>query len=87
MLALNTYSFQTIKLKLAAFLPSAAPTEQLREYLFLHLFDCKPQNIVAVVVHESATAQEAVPFVGWSGSESKKRNGDHFFGVENSKKE
>ena len=26
MLALNTYSFQTIKLKLAAFLPSAAPT-------------------------------------------------------------
>ena len=33
---------------------------QLREYLFLHLFDCKPQNIVAVVVHESATAQEAV---------------------------
>ena len=25
-LALNTYSFQTIKLKLAAFLPSAAPT-------------------------------------------------------------
>ena len=60
MLALNTYSFQTIKLKLAAFLPSAAPTVQLREYLFLHLFDCKPQNIVAVVVHESATAQEAV---------------------------
>ena len=35
-------------------------TVQLREYLFLHLFDCKPQNIVAVVVHESATAQEAV---------------------------
>ena len=33
---------------------------QLREYLFLHLFDCKPQNFVAVVVHESATAQEAV---------------------------
>ena len=33
---------------------------QLREYLFLHLFDCKPQNIVAVAVHESATAQEAV---------------------------
>ena len=33
---------------------------QLPEYLFLHLFDCKPQNIVAVVVHESATAQEAV---------------------------
>ena len=60
MLALNTYSFQTIKLKLAAFLPSAAPTVQLREYLFLHLFDCKPQNIVAVVVHESATTQEAV---------------------------
>ena len=85
MLALNTYSFQTIKLKLAAFLPSAAPTVQLREYLFLHLFDCKPQNIVAVVVHESATAQEAVA-VGWSGSISKKRNGDHFFGVENSKK-
>ena len=28
MLALNTYSFQTIKLKLAAFLPSAAPTVQ-----------------------------------------------------------
>ena len=26
MLALNMYSFQTIKLKLAAFLPSAAPT-------------------------------------------------------------
>ena len=26
MFALNTYSFQTIKLKLAAFLPSAAPT-------------------------------------------------------------
>ena len=26
MLALNTYSFQKIKLKLAAFLPSAAPT-------------------------------------------------------------
>ena len=64
MLALNTYSFQTIKLKLAAFLPSAAPTVQLREYLFLHLFDCKPQNIVAVVVHESATAQEAVPLDG-----------------------
>ena len=38
-------------------LPSSV---QLREYLFLHLFDCKPQNIVAVVVHESATAQEAV---------------------------
>ena len=36
---------------------------QLREYLFLHLFDCKPQN-VAVVVHESATAQEAVPLDG-----------------------
>ena len=33
---------------------------QLREYLFLHLLDCKPQNIVAVVVYESATAQEAV---------------------------
>ena len=33
-------------------------------YLFLHLFDCKPQNIVAVVVHESATAQEAVPLDG-----------------------
>ena len=31
---------------------------------FLHLFDCKPQNIVAVVVHESATAQEAVPLDG-----------------------
>ena len=29
-------------------------------FFFLHLFDCKPQNIVAVVVHESATAQEAV---------------------------
>ena len=38
----------------------AEPTVQLPEYLFLHLFDCKPQNIVAVVVHESATAQEAV---------------------------
>ena len=60
MLALNTYSFQTIKLKLAAFLPSAAPTVQLQEYLFPHLFDCKPQNIVTVVVYESATAQEAV---------------------------
>ena len=59
MLARNTYSFQTIKLKLAAFFPSA-PTVQLREYLFLHLFDCKPQNIVAVVVHEFATAREAV---------------------------
>ena len=46
MLALNTYSFQTIKLKLAAFLPSAAPTVQLREYLFLHLFDCKPQKLL-----------------------------------------
>ena len=30
------------------------------KYLFLHLFDCKPQNIVAVVVHESATVQKAV---------------------------
>ena len=28
MLALNTYSFQTIKLKLAAFLPSVAPTRE-----------------------------------------------------------
>ena len=28
LLVLNTYSFQTIKLKLAAFLPSAAPTEE-----------------------------------------------------------
>ena len=26
MFALNTYSFQTVKLKLAAFLPSATPT-------------------------------------------------------------
>ena len=56
---------------------------QLQEYLFLHLFDCKPQNIVALVVYESA--QEAA--VGWSDSISKKRNGNHFFGVENSKKE
>ena len=39
---------------------TGASPVQLREYLFLHLFDCKPQNIVAVVVHESATAQEAV---------------------------
>ena len=29
MLVLNTYSFQTIKLKLAAFLPSAAPTGEV----------------------------------------------------------
>ena len=39
MLALNTYSFQTIKLKLAAFLPSAAPTVR-SEYefcLYVHL--------------------------------------------------
>ena len=28
------------------------------------MFDCKPQNIVAVVVQESATAQEAVPLDG-----------------------
>ena len=39
---------------------TGASPVQLRESLFLHLFDCKPQNIVAVVVHESATAQEAV---------------------------
>ena len=44
-----------------------------------------PQNIVAVVVHESATAQEAVLLDG-GGSVSKERNGDHFF-LENSKKE
>ena len=47
---------------------TGASPVQLREYLFstliLHLFDCKPQNIVAVVVHESATAQEAVPLDG-----------------------
>ena len=43
---------------------AGASPVQLREYLFLHLFDCKPQNIVAVVVHESATAQEAVPLDG-----------------------
>ena len=30
---------------------AGASPAQLREYLFLHLFDCKPQNIVAVVVH------------------------------------
>ena len=64
---------------------TGASPVQLREYPFLHLFDCKPQNIVAVVVHESATAQEAVLLDG--GSVRKKRNGDHFFGVENSKKE
>ena len=37
MLALNTYSFQTIKLKLAAFLPSAAPTVKHHESI------CSPQ--------------------------------------------
>ena len=59
------------QLKLAAFLPSAALTVQLRKYLFLpHLFDCKPQNIVAVVVHESATAQEAA--VEWQLSKKKR---------------
>ena len=60
MLALNTYSFQTIKLKLAAFLPSAAPTYSCGSIFFYICSDCKPQNFVAVVVHESATAQEAV---------------------------
>ena len=59
----------------------------MRKYLFPHLFDCKPQKMVAVVVHESATAQEAVPFFAWSGSVAKRENGEHFFGVENSKKE
>ena len=34
------------------------------EVSFSTLFDCKPQNIVAVVVHESATAQEAMPLDG-----------------------
>ena len=64
--------------------PQGPPPVQLREYLFLHLFDCKPQNIVAVVVHES-TAQEAVPLDGVAAQ--AKRNGDHFFGVEHSRKE
>ena len=40
----------------------------------IFFYNCSiPQNIVAVVVHESATAQEAVPLDG-----AAKRN-DHFF--------
>ena len=65
--------------------PQGPPQYSCGEDLFLHLFDCKPQNIVAVVVHESATAQEAVLLDGVAAV-SKKRIGDHFFGVENSKK-
>ena len=30
--------------------PQGSPV-QFRKYLFLHLFNCKPQNIVAVIVH------------------------------------
>ena len=59
MLALNTYSFQKNQVETCCILTKRS-ANRLREYLFLHLFDCKPQNIVAVVVHESATAQEAV---------------------------
>ena len=40
--------------------PQGPPQYSCGSIFFLHLFDCKPQNIVAVVVHESATAQEAV---------------------------
>ena len=38
MLALNTYSFQTINLKLAAFLPSAAPTGEVVVHVFEGFF-------------------------------------------------
>ena len=44
MLALNTYSFQTIKLKLAAFLPSAAPTVGL---LHSAVFSANPARTCA----------------------------------------
>ena len=72
MLALNTYSFQTIKLKLAAFLPSAAPTVQLREYLFLHLFIASHRTLL-LSLSKSASSRSCA--VGW-WQLSKKRNGD-----------
>ena len=55
---------------------------QLRERLF---FIASVQNIVAVVVQETAASQ-AVLLDGLEWLRKKERNCDHFVGIENSKK-
>ena len=43
---------------------TGASPVQLREYLFFYICSIASQRTFAVVVHESATAQEAVPLDG-----------------------
>ena len=71
MLALNTYSFQTIKLKLAAFLPSAAPTVQLREYLFFYI--CSIASHRTLLLSLSMNLQQLKKLCRWMEWQRKQK--------------
>ena len=71
MLALNTYSFQTIKLKLDAFLPSAAPTVQLREYLFFYI--CSIASHRTLLLSLSMNLQQLKKLCRWMEWQRKQK--------------
>ena len=78
MLALNTYSFQTIKLKLAAFLPSAAPTVQYSCGSVFFLI-CSIASHRTLLLSLSMNLQQLKKLCCWMEWQRKqKRNGDQF---------
>ena len=52
---------------------TGASPVQLREYLFLHLFDCKPQNIVAVVSMNLQQLKKLCCWMEWQRKQKEKR--------------
>ena len=52
---------------------TGASPVQLREYLFLHLFDCKPQNIVALLLSLSMNLQQLKKLCCWMEWQRKQK--------------